>query len=165
MWLPGWRAVIARPTPVVVNTATTASASPQNSSRSLAPASSTTTATTRAAIRAPSDQASVFERRIGPIFTSPRIGGNRAGTELGRLRGALGRGDQVADGPLVAGAEELDGVGLAVHDRFEEDLAVLICGQVALGPAAHLVEQLGEPRVGLAVLVGDLGLDALGQGG
>src|SRR5215204_665746 len=128
MRLPGWRAVIARPTPVVVNTATTASASPQNSWRSPAPATSTSTARTRAAIRAPSDQASVFERRTGSIFTSPRIGGNRAGTELRRLRSALGRGAQVADAPLVAGAEE---------------------------PA----------WVGLAVLVGDLGLDALGQGG
>src|SRR4051812_4932736 len=81
----------------------------------------------------------------------------------GRLVDALRRGDEVAHGLLIALPEQLDRVGVAVHDRLEEDLAVLIGGQRALGPAAHLVEQHREPRIGLAVLVGDLVADALGE--
>src|SRR3954451_21408736 len=77
--------------------------------------------------------------------------------DCGRLDGC----DQVAYGLFVALAEELDRIGLAVDDRLEEFLAVVVGGQRPLGPAAHLVEQLGQPRVGLAVLVGDLVAHAL----
>src|SRR6185312_12037704 len=62
----------------------------------------------------------------------------------GRLVDALRRRDEVAHGRLIAAAEQLDRVGVAVHDRFEEDLAVLVGGQRALGPAAHLVQEHGQ---------------------
>ena len=45
--------------------------------------------------------------------------------------------DQVAHGGLVAPAQQLDRVRLAVHDRLEERLAVLVGGQRCLRPAAH----------------------------
>src|SRR5262245_39862943 len=83
----------------------------------------------------------------------------------GRLVDALRRGDEVADGLLIAVPEQLDRVGVAVHDRLEEDLAVLIGGKRALRPAAHLVEEDREARVGLAILVRDLVADSLGQRG
>src|SRR6266508_453728 len=82
-----------------------------------------------------------------------------------RLVDALRRRDEVAHCVLIAAPEQLDRVGVAVHDRLEEDLAVLIGGKRALRPAAHLVQEDREPRVGLAVLVGDLVADALGQRG
>src|SRR4051795_7182734 len=90
----------------------------------------------------------------------------RTARTVGVLRrdGRLLRGrDEVAHRPLVAPAQQLDGVGLAVDDALEERLAVLVGGQRALGPAARLVEQHGQARVRLAVLLGDLALDALGQ--
>src|SRR3954454_17475888 len=68
----------------------------------------------------------------------------------GRHVALAGGLDQVAHGLLVTPAQQLDRVGVAVHDRFEEELAVLIGGQRALGPAPHLVEQDRQPRVGLA---------------
>src|SRR5919206_5040359 len=69
----------------------------------------------------------------------------------GRLVDALRGGDQVANGLLIAVPEQLDRVGVAVNDRLEEDLAVLIGGKRALRPAAHLVQENRQARVGLAV--------------
>src|SRR5687768_17115290 len=68
----------------------------------------------------------------------------------------LRRRDEVAHRRLIAAPEQLDRVGVAAHDRLEEDLAVLIGGERALRPAAHLVQEDREARVGLAVLVRDL---------
>src|SRR5579884_4537723 len=48
--------------------------------------------------------------------------------------------DQLADALHIAGAQQLDRVGLSVDDRLEEPLAVLVGGEGGLGPAAHLVE-------------------------
>src|SRR3954447_440190 len=84
-----------------------------------------------------------FSPVSGFQMTSPACTPSR----LSRLGGALRGGDQITHRLLVTGAQQLDRVGLAVHDRLEEDLAVLIGGQVALGPAAHLVQQFGQPRV------------------
>src|SRR3954468_22592578 len=78
---------------------------------------------------------------------------------------ALRRGDQVAHGLLVARPQQLDRVGVAVHDRLEEDLAVLVGRQRALRPATRVVQHLGKASVRSAVLVGDLALDPLGQRG
>src|SRR4051812_38699455 len=91
------------------------------------------------------------------------------------IAAALGRGrrgvpvagprDHVEDGGLVAGAQQRDRVRVAVDDRLEELLAVLIGGQRGLGPAADVVEQDRQARVLLAELRGDLALHALGQRG
>src|SRR5215204_1145625 len=103
-----------------------------------------------------------------PLGASPRAtaaavsGSSMCVSSSGRLVNPLRRGDEVAHRLLVAVAEQLDRIGVAVHDRLEEDLAVLVGGQCALCPAAHLVEQHGKACVGLAVLVGDLVADALG---
>jgi hypothetical protein len=78
---------------------------------------------------------------------------------------ALGGGDELEHGGLVACAEQLDRVGIAVDDALEERLAVLVGRQRALRPAAHLVEQHRQAGVRLAELVGDLALDPLGQRG
>ena len=48
------------------------------------------------------------------------------------------------------------GSGSPLTMLLEERLAVLVGGQRALRPAADLVEQHGQARVGLAVLLGDL---------
>ena len=58
-----------------------------------------------------------------------------------------------------------DRVGLAVDDALEELLAVLVGGQRALRPPAHVVEHDRERRVLLAEQLGDLGLHALGERG
>src|SRR3954453_7046004 len=90
-----------------------------------------------------------------------RPASSRCVSSSDRLVG-LPRGfDEVAHRRLVAAPQQLDRIGLAVHDRLEEDLAVLIGGQRPLGPAAHLVEQHGEAGIRLAVLVRDLVADAL----
>src|SRR3954452_8286693 len=78
-----------------------------------------------------------------------------------RLRGR----DQVAHGRRIAGAQQRDRVGVAVDDPLEEALAVLVRGQRALRPAAHVVEHDGERGVLLAEQLGDLGLHALRQRG
>src|SRR3954471_8671351 len=99
----------------------------------------------------------------GSSFTA-RCFSDRAGCDL--IARALLRGqDEVTDVLLAALAKQLHRIGVAVDDRLEEDLAILVGGQRALGPAAHLVEQLREPRVGLAVLLRDLALDALRERG
>src|SRR5215210_692378 len=72
----------------------------------------------------------------------------------GRLVDALRRRDEVPHCLVIAAPEQLDGVGVAVHDRLEEDLAVLVGGERALRPAANVVQEDREARVGLAVLVG-----------
>src|SRR5215207_9961165 len=94
-----------------------------------------------------------------------RPAASRCVRSSGRLVRLLRRRDQVADRRLVTAAEQLDRVGLAAHNRLEEDLAVLVGGEHALRPPADLVQHDREPRVGLAVLVGDLVADALGQRG
>src|SRR5215218_190432 len=71
--------------------------------------------------------------------------------------------DQVAHRGLVAPAQQLDGVGLPVHDRLEEELPFLVGRERPLCPAAHLVQQHREARVGLPVLVRDLVADPLGE--
>ena len=73
----------------------------------------------------------------------------------------LPRGEQLAHGPFVAPAQQLDRVGIAVHDRLEEHLALLVGGERVLGPCSEVVQQLGEARVWLAELLGDLALQAL----
>src|SRR4051794_41982591 len=83
----------------------------------------------------------------------------------GRAVAALRRGDQLAYGGLVARAQQGDRVGIAVDDLLEERLAVLVGGQRALGPTAHLVEQHGEAGVLLPPLVGHLALDSPWPGG
>src|SRR5688500_19687904 len=50
----------------------------------------------------------------------------------GRLVDALRRRDEVAHCLLIAVPKQLDRVGVAVHDRLEEDLAVLTGGQPPL---------------------------------
>ena len=62
-------------------------------------------------------------------------------------------------------ADQLDRVGVAVDDPLEEVLAVVVGGERALGPAAHVVQDHGELGVGLAELVGDLALHALRERG
>src|SRR4051794_28217422 len=78
---------------------------------------------------------------------------------------ALRGGDQLAHAGLIAVAQQLDRVGIAVDDLLEERLAVLIGRQRALGPSSRLVQEHGQARVGLAVLLRDLGLDPLRQRG
>src|SRR4051794_37086871 len=100
--------------------------------------------------------------RVETVRIAARMAGRLDGGGLVR---ALGGGDQLAHGALVAALEQGDRIRLAVDDALEERLAVLVGRQRALRPPAHLVEQDGQAGVGLAVGVGDLGLDALGQGG
>src|SRR5207248_9794803 len=101
-----------------------------------------------------------------PFGRCPRRRDGRAARLCGRGGGrALSRGDEIAHRLLIALTEQLDRVGGTVDDRLEENLAVLVGGQRALGPAAHLVQELGEPRVWRAVLIGDLRLYALGERG
>src|ERR1700733_7691007 len=64
---------------------------------------------------------------------------------------------------LRAVSEDTGRIGLAVHDRLEELLAVLVGGQRCLGPSARVVEQDGQHRVRLAEQLGDLALHPLGQ--
>src|SRR5262245_1268640 len=71
--------------------------------------------------------------------------------------------DQVAHAVHVAGAQQLDRVGLAVDDALEERLAVLVGRQRALRPAAHVVEHDRQLGVLLAEQLADLGLHALGE--
>src|SRR5690349_10033746 len=66
----------------------------------------------------------------------------------------LRRGDEVAHRLRVARAQQLDRVGLAVDDALEEGLAVLVGGQRALRPAAHVVEHDRQLRVLLAEQLG-----------
>src|SRR3954451_8592376 len=107
----------------------------------------------------------VPSRRAAARLTSSRSITPRRPPASRRGRDVLGGGDQVADGRLVPPPEQLDRVGIAVHDALEELLAVLVGGQRALRPAADLVQQHGEARIGLAELVGDLALDPLGERG
>src|SRR3954447_5063367 len=71
--------------------------------------------------------------------------------------------DELAHAVHVAVAQQLDGVGLAVDDALEERLAILVGGQGALRPAAHVVEHDRQLRVLLAEQLGHLRLHALGQ--
>src|SRR3954447_23199947 len=71
--------------------------------------------------------------------------------------------DELAHAAHVAVAQQLDGVGLAVDDALEERLALLVGGQGALRPAAHVVEHDRQLRVLLAEQLGHLRLHALGQ--
>src|SRR3954464_3905236 len=73
--------------------------------------------------------------------------------------------DQVAHAVDVAGAQQLDRVGLAVDDALEERLAVLVGLERALRPAAHVVEHHGQLGVLLAEELRHLGLHALGERG
>src|SRR6202035_1833359 len=74
---------------------------------------------------------------------------------------ALHPGDQLAHGLFIAVAQQRHRIGLAAHDPLEELLAILVRGECALGPAPNLVQQHGQPRVGLAELAFDLALHAL----
>src|SRR3712207_2836117 len=103
-----------------------------------------------------SSVASRRETRVEMVRTAVRMDGSLCGSHLG------GR-DDVAHRLLVTGAQELDRVGVAVDDPLEEGLAVLVGREVALGPAARLVEQHRQARVRLPVGLGDLALDALRQ--
>src|SRR3954469_16743142 len=95
-----------------------------------------------------------------------RIAARMAGRlERGGLVRALRALDQLAHRGLVAAAEQLDRVRIAVDDALEERLTVLVGRQRALRPPAHLVEQDGQARVRLPVGLGDLRLHALGQRG
>src|SRR4051794_22438405 len=89
----------------------------------------------------------------------PNTSGRRAGT-LGRAHVPR---DQVAHCLRVASAQTLDRVGPRVDDVFEEALAVLVGRQRVARPATDLVEHLGELRVWLAVALGDLAAQALGE--
>ena len=90
----------------------------------------------------------------------------RTGATLGRRVRALGGGDEVAHGVLVARrAAASTGSGSPLTIALEELLAVLVGRQRALRPAARLVEHDRQPRVLLAELLGDLALHALGQRG
>src|SRR4026208_840984 len=95
---------------------------------------------------------------LGPERSSPRRSATEVETVMiavrmpGRLGvNGLGRLDEVDDAALVPRAQQLDRVRLAVDDALEERLAVLVGGQRRLGPAAGVVEQDGQARVGLAV--------------
>src|SRR5215208_2948458 len=92
-----------------------------------------------------------------------RPASSRCVSSSDRLVGPPCRGDQVADRSVVATPQQLDGVRVAVDDRLEEGLAVLVGRKRRLGPATHLVEEQREPRVGLPILLGDLVADPLGQ--
>ena len=125
---------------------------------SIATTSQPASSASAASIGPDSSSASRRETDVETVRTAVRMA-----SRDGRRVRALGGGDQVEHGGLVALAQQRDRVGVAVDDALEERLAVLVGGQRALGPAADVVEQHREPRVGLAVLLGDLGLDALGE--
>src|SRR4051812_12888433 len=105
------------------------------------------------AARAGPDRSSA--RRVDTDVETVRTAACTRGSLCGK-RGGAGRVDERAHAFLVARAQQLDRIGLAVDDALEERLAVLVGGQVALGPAARIVEQLGQARVLGAVGGGDL---------
>src|SRR6476659_9506218 len=104
--------------------------------------------------------------KAAPNERSATLSMNRAKPSGGGT-GALDRAhvcrDEISHCLLVARAQELDRVGLRVHDGLEEDLAVLVGRERLPGPAADVVEQLREYRVGLAVALRDLGAQPLGE--
>ncbi len=77
----------------------------------------------------------------------PRASGARRAPA--RVPAGPGRSARAPPAPRPR-AEQLDRVGVAVDDRLEELLAVLVGGQVRLRPPARLAEQHRQARVGLA---------------
>src|SRR5437660_9225663 len=96
----------------------------------------------RRSVTAFADTSTIRALPSGPVCDSSLIAGTGCGARSPHQRGigaALRGGDQVADRPLVAGAQQLDRVRLAVHDRLEEVASVLVRRQRRLRPAARLV--------------------------
>src|SRR5450755_4403250 len=72
--------------------------------------------------------------------------------------GPLSGGDQVTHGVEVTGAQKVDRIRIAVDDRFEELLAVLVGRERGLGPASRVVEHDRQLGVLLAEQLADLPL-------
>src|SRR5215210_3515654 len=109
--------------------------SPRSSgSTSIASTSAPAFSASRASSSPDASSASRRETRLEIVRTAVRTA--CSGRRVGPLRGA----DQIADRVDVAVAQEGHRIGLAVDDRLEELLAVLVGGQRALRPAAGVVE-------------------------